>query len=180
MWIRAIWRRFAVALLSAGMAIFSPFAVSALADSGSDLAVGLDAVGVPVLLPGATYTVSITNNGPEPLTSATVVVQLDRHVGLIGTNPPSPCPLDAKAATLTCSFGLLPAGSTASLRNTVYLSVKEDRRTLVAIATRTASVPADPNSGNDADTATCWYQRSEGNPWPPPVFCSGPLLTPAG
>lgn len=169
---RAIRRRFAVALLSVGMVIFSPFTASAEVDSGSDLAVEISAIGVPVL-PGAAYTVSITNNGPEPLTSATVVVQLDRHVGLIGTNPPSPCPLNAKAATLTCSFGVVPVGSTASLRNTVYYILREDRGTLVATATRTASVPADPSSGNDTDMATCWYWTPGiGNPWPPPVFCS--------
>lgn len=169
---RAGRHRFTIALLSVVMAIFSPFAVSSQADPGSDLAVGLSAIGVPVL-PGASYTVSITNNGPEPLTSATVVVQLDRHVGLIGTNPPSPCPLNTKAATLTCSFGVLPVGATASLQNTVYYSLRQDRGTLVATATRTASVPVDPDSGNDTDSVTCGYWTPGiGNPWPPPVYCS--------
>jgi Domain of unknown function DUF11 len=172
MYLRAIKSRFAVALLSVGMVISSPFTASAQVDSGSDLAVEMSGIGVPVL-PGATYTVSITNNGPEPLTSATVVVQLDRQVGLIGTNPPSPCPLDTKAATLTCSFGVLPVGSTASLRNTVYYRLRADRGTLVATATRTASAPADPDSGNDTDTVTCGYWTPGiGNPWPPPVYCS--------
>jgi hypothetical protein len=165
-------RRFTVALVSAGLVVSGATAASAQADSGADLTVGLGAFGIPLLV-GASYNVSVTNNGPEPLTSATVVVRIDPRVWTAGGTPP--CPLDVAAATLTCTFGALSVGASTSLRSSVYFRVSDDRATLLATATRTASDPGDPNAGNDTASATCQYRRPpEGSNWPPPTWCAPP------
>lgn len=163
-------RRWAVVFVAAGLIISG--ASAAEAESGADLAVGLHAVGSPVtFLAGANYTMSITNNGPEPLVSATVVVSLDPQVSYPAG--PANCPLDTHAHTLTCSFGALPAGATATMSTFVYFSIRKDRATLEATASRTTSDPADLNSGNDVASTTCWYERpAEGSTWPPPMICA--------
>jgi hypothetical protein len=133
--------------------------------SGTDIAVGLDAIG-SVLLAGARYDVSITNNGPETVTSAIVVVQLDSRSGPGGSVPP--CPLDTTTDTLTCAFGPLAVGATATLSNWVYFGLPyQTHLTIYATATRTASTPTDPDPSNDAATVPCWYSEAPGSIWPP-------------
>jgi hypothetical protein len=140
----------------------------------ADLAVDLKAQGT-YLLPGARYDVTITNHGPEPLASATVVVTLQYQTWLSTTEP---CVHDSAAYAITCTFGPLAAGATATLSRTVYYSGipldTPSRPTPVdATATRTASIPADPNPANDADTKRCWYWGPAGIPPStiPPLTC---------
>jgi hypothetical protein len=162
--------RICTLLLATALTISSTPTASATPAPQADLAVKLGAVGA-VLLAGARYTVSITNNGPDPLTSATVIVRVDRRA--YTTAPEPSCPFDPKTTTFTCSFGSLPAGTTASLNPFVYFHVTSQRATLEATATRTASTPTDPNSNNDTDPATCWYERPQpGQTWPPPTTCT--------
>lgn len=104
------------------------------------------------------YTVTVTNHGPDPLTSATVVVRLDSRAW--STLGPTICPLDRATATLTCTFGAVPVGASVSLKPCVFYDIDERFATLPATATRTASIPADPNGANDADPTTCWYEFS--------------------
>jgi hypothetical protein len=132
---------------------------------GADLAVDLAATGT-VLIPGARYDVTVTNNGPAALTSATVVVALDPGTYSGST---SPCVVNGAANTMTCSFGPLPAGGTATLGGWAYFSLPLSQTSVDATATRTASVPADPQPGNDTDTAHCTYTSEPGVFPPPPV-----------
>ena len=163
-----IGRRFVVAIVAVGVVISNPCAASAQGGSGADLKVRLSAVG-SLLLAGARYTVSITNNGPEPLTSATVVVRLDPRAFTTSGSPA--CPFDTTADTLTCTFGALPVGGTATSSESVYFVINDNRATLDATATRTASAPSDPSARNDTDSVACTYQA------PPPFGTGGPLTT---
>jgi len=124
---------------------------AAAVEPGADLAVGLDATASPIL-PMIHYDVVVTNRGPNTLSSATVMVQLDPRVG---APPPGPCLFDRPTSTLTCSYAGLAAGATGSIRFTAYFSLGYVTTTIRAAATRTASTPADPNGANDSDTATC-------------------------
>lgn len=137
--------------------------------SVADLAVDLEARNT-LLIPGARYEVSITNHGPDPVTSATVVVTLDPRTM---RNATAPCVLDADADTLTCTFGQVPAGSTATMTGLVYFIISGAPAPIDATATRTTSAPADPNAGNDTDTKRCWFQGSSVPPPPPspPLRC---------
>lgn len=128
----------------------------------ADLSVDLDARSI-YLLPGAYYDVTITNHGPDPVTSATVVVALDPRAA--GT-PTGPCVPDAATDTLTCVFGPVPAGGTATMTSLVAYLMSGRPSAVDATATRTASTPPDPNAGNDTDLASCWYR--------------GPLMPPMG
>lgn len=140
-----------VAAVAAGLLV--PGAPAAATASSADLAVDLTPDSM-VLLPLVDYQVSVTNNGPQPLTSATVVVSLDPRA-----TPPSSPPCAYANATLTCTFGALPVGATATLTNRVYYDVMYTEAVLDATATRTASTPADPVAANDTDTARCRHEQ---------------------
>ncbi|MCC8246120.1 DUF11 domain-containing protein [Saccharothrix luteola] len=147
-------------------ALLVPGAQVDAAPAGADLSVDLTAVAA-VVMPVVDYHVSVTNNGPEPLTSATVVVALDPRSWITTT----PCAF--ADATLTCSFGSLAPGATTTLVNRVYFAVFNTEATVDATATRTASTPADPNAGNDADTARCRHEMEQIGfpPWPYYMRC---------
>lgn len=141
-------------------------AVTTPPPAGSDISVDLTLTSTKVLLPGAYYEVSITNHGPDPLTSATVVVQFGVDAA---SGWPQPCPADGPR-TLTCTFGALPVGETATISSPypMYMSVYGRPFRFDNTATRTASTPSDPNSANDTDTESCSYLGGGGIP-PSPV-----------
>lgn len=74
-----------------------------------------------LLIPGARYTVSVTNNGPEALDTATVVVQLDRRI--LGNPSSLPCPYDSVNDTLTCIFGAVAVGASVTQTALVFYSL---------------------------------------------------------
>jgi uncharacterized protein DUF11 len=129
----------------------------------ADLAIHLTAVGT-VLLPGATYKVSVTNNGPDVLGSAAVVVQLDHRVSMAN---PSPCSVDLTAATLTCTFSELAAGATATRNTVVWFAGIRTPANVDATARRVASSPSDPNSANDSESRNCYWDSYVGVGIPP-------------
>lgn len=138
--------------------------------SGSaDLSVDLSAQNT-ILLAGARYDVTVTNNGPAALESATVVVQLENSAY---ASTQSACVPDHQAHTLTCVFGALAVGASATMSGTVYYPMGGPPRMIYATATRTASSPSDPNAANDADTETCYYNGAQGIPLPgyPALSC---------
>lgn len=162
-------RQVLVALVALGSLTVSPVSPVAAAPADADLVVELDAMG-HVVVPAALYTISLTNNGPQPVASATVIVQLDSRAG--GVFNPPPCPYDAVADTLTCSFGAIAVGATA-VKNTsfvVYTVVAPTQVT--ATATLATSTPADPDPANDSASSTCDYRVNTGlPPVPYRMFC---------
>jgi hypothetical protein len=161
-------RAFVIALAGTlGILATPPSAATA---SGTDLAVELDVV-AGLLLPSAQYKVSVTNNGPQALTSATVIVHLDPRVS--GTFQPPPCPLDTATATLTCSFGPLATGATAAKTTWVVYNLPNASTSVNATATLTSSTPADPNPANNSAAEECWYTNHYPGfpPYPYRLFC---------
>jgi hypothetical protein len=136
--------------------------LSVVPQSGSaDLSVDLDAHNTLVFA-GARYDLTVTNNGPDPVESATVVLQFEASP--YPTGAPNTCTTDLPARTLTCVFGALAVGESATRSTTVYYSYGGLARQIHTTATRTASTPSDPNQANDADTETCYYDGSQGIP----------------
>jgi hypothetical protein len=165
--LKGLHKKIITALLVVGVVLSGASAASADTDPSADLAVTLSSA-PSVIQISVHYTVTITNHGPDPLTSATVAVRLDpRAWSTLGTTT---CPLDPATATLTCTFGPLPAGASASLKPWVFYDIDERYATLRATATRTASLPADRNGANDSDPTTCWYEFSV---WGSTVDCRG-------
>lgn len=138
---------FSAALLVAASLLGPPTATA-------DIAVDLDARTQPVLLQISTFDVTITNHGPDPVTSATVVVQFDTRAYAPGA---SPCAYDATAETLTCTFGALPVGGTATMSTQILFPTNGPPTMYLNTATRTTSTPPDPNSTNDSDPNNCVF-----------------------
>ena len=135
----------------------------------ADLAVDLDATSFTVLLPGATVDLSITNHGPDPLTSATVVVHFGANAAPARTEQ---CTFDGDTENLTCTFGALPAGATATISATVYFLISGPPQRFTNTATRTASSPADPDGTDDTDSVDCSFLGSSFPPSPvPTLYC---------
>jgi Domain of unknown function DUF11 len=159
----------ATAILATGVTVAGASSAQALADTSpqADLVVDLDARG-SLLIPRAFYDLSITNTGPHSLNTATVVLQLDPRAG--GASTPSSCVFDATTDAVTCTFVNLPVGATATFTVQAVFSLPPQRpANLNATATRTSSSPTDPNSGNDTDTASC-YWNGGGGIGPPPII----------
>lgn len=102
------------------------------------------------------YDVSVTNHGPDALTSATVTLQLDSRAHTIWT---SPCTFVVATDVVTCPFGAVAAGATATIGFSAYYVMHGSSfATLDTTATRTVSTPQDPVVSNDTDAARCrWH-----------------------
>jgi hypothetical protein len=161
-----VFRKVFAAMVVLGSLTVSPAAAT---PASADLLVEVDAMG-HVVVPAALYTISLTNNGPQPVTSATVVVQLDTRAG--GVFNPPPCPYDAVADTLTCSFGPIAVGATATKHTSFVVYALTPPTQVTATATLVSSTPADPAPANDSASATCDYRANTGLP-PVPfrMFC---------
>ncbi|WP_170300552.1 FG-GAP-like repeat-containing protein [Myxococcus fulvus] len=95
------------------------------------------------------YDVSVTNNGPDPLDTATITASL-------------PAPLVAEPGectpgegSVTCDFGAIEPGGTRSQFFTVPTNLFSSGRFYAVTVRRTSSVPMDPNAANDEASRTC-------------------------
>jgi uncharacterized repeat protein (TIGR01451 family) len=96
------------------------------------------------------YTLSVKNNGPQAATGVTVRDALPKATGY-GSASASQGSCTRSKTTVTCSLGNLAGGETA----TITIVVKPVQKgTVTNTASVSASSPADPESGNDAATAT--------------------------
>jgi uncharacterized delta-60 repeat protein/uncharacterized repeat protein (TIGR01451 family) len=94
-----------------------------------------------------TYTLTVTNNGPDAASGVTVTDQLPPSVTFVSATP-SQGSCSESGGIVTCSLGTLGNGAAA----TVNIVVKP---TTAGTITNTASVTAfdqDPNQGNNADS----------------------------
>ncbi|MCZ7544391.1 MAG: DUF11 domain-containing protein [Anaerolineae bacterium] len=97
-----------------------------------------------------TYTVTVTNNGPEDATSVTVTDQLPAGVTYTGHT--------TTQGTYTSGTGVWNVGTlanSASVTLTLNATVNTGTggSTITNTATRTTSSPTDPTAGNDSDSA---------------------------
>jgi uncharacterized repeat protein (TIGR01451 family) len=94
-----------------------------------------------------TYTISVSNSGPDAASGVTVVDQLPSSVTFVSATP-SQGTCAESGGTVTCNLGTMSASGTA----TVEIVVKP---TTAGTITNTASVSAstpDPNQGNNTDS----------------------------
>ena len=118
--------------------------------AAADLGVTLAATGVPGLLGGhINYTITITNNGPSALTSATVTATLPTPM----TATSSDC--TATSGQVTCALGALASGASTTRAFTAPIGLLTLGLPYAVTATRTASSPVDLNPANDSATRTC-------------------------
>ena len=117
----------------------------------SDLSIMKEAAPDPIV-PGtpATYTLTITNNGPSTATGVSVSDPMP--TGLTATSATPTLGECSVAANVTCAVGTLPVGATATI--IIQADVASN---VTSSITNTASVTgtnADPDASDDADTTT--------------------------
>ncbi|MFE6747106.1 IPT/TIG domain-containing protein [Kitasatospora purpeofusca] len=103
-----------------------------------------------ILVPYLTYTLTAHNNGPDPVTSATITASLPPGAG--ATNLSSGC--TAATGTVTCTYGSIANGADSAKSFRVPLNLLSLGPVPVT-GTRTASAPTDSTPANDSSTATC-------------------------
>jgi len=152
------------------VAVAAPSATAApSAMAATDISVELDAMG-HVVVPAVLYLITLKNNGPDPVSSATVVVQLDPLAG--GVFNPPPCPYNSVNDTLTCTFGPIAPGATVTKDTSFVVYGVVGPTQVTATATLATSTPADSSASNNASSATCDYRRNTGlPPVPYRFFC---------
>jgi YVTN family beta-propeller protein len=116
--------------------------------AAADLAVTLAATGVPGLGGHIDYTLTVTNNGPSALASASVTATLPW--------PMNPTSGDCTATgNVVCIIGSLASGASTTRHFTAPIGLLTLGTPYAVTATRTTSTPADLNPANDSATRNC-------------------------
>lgn len=111
----------------------------------SDIAVNIFVDSASIRVGGtATYTLSATNNGPQPATGVSVASPLPSLLQFVSTTG------DFEAATGIWAVGTLPVGHTASVDVTVRATAVGS---FLTTATAVSTTPQDVNQSNDVDSA---------------------------
>lgn len=103
-----------------------------------------------------TYTISVTNHGPNTANSVTVTDVLPAGVTLLSTTPSC----TNAAGTLTCALGKLLPGQTVPLVIQVGIPASFPAGTISNTASVAAAGQFDPNLGNNSVTATTTVKTS--------------------
>ncbi|MGB3441417.1 MAG: hypothetical protein WBA97_21920, partial [Actinophytocola sp.] len=123
------------------------------AEPEADLDINLTAATVFLQPSRIDYTVTATNDGPDALTSATVVTAVPSSTSSV-TNL-GPCSYNNTLKQVSCPVGALANNSSTNFTFRATISGLTIGLPLNAAAQRTASTPDDPNPANDTDTANC-------------------------
>jgi len=122
--------------------------------SGADLSItNTDSPDPVVVGDTLTYTIAVTNNGPETATNVVVTDTLPWSVSLVSA------PACSGSGTLTCAAGTLANGDTA----TITITVTPNSAGPIANSASASATETDPNTANNTATATTTV-----NPLPPP------------
>jgi len=108
-------------------------------------------VGDPIV-----YTLTITNNGPEPVAAATAAVTLPAELSFASVSPSTAC---SGSSPINCSVGALTAGQKSVL--TITTSPAKTTGTSVTTATVSSPTP-DSNTANNSASATISVLAREG------------------
>jgi len=96
------------------------------------------------------YTLTVTNAGPDDAEDVTCEDVLPANVTFLGFQSISQGSATQQAGTITCNFGTIASGATATL---VFV-VTANEEGVVSNTATTSSSTGDPNSANNSDTET--------------------------
>lgn len=117
----------------------------------ADLAVSMTGKPVAGLLSMSLYfTITVTNNGPSPLTSSTITATVPDGLDVNGSGT---CAATSTGAV--CPVNGLAPGASAKAVFSVPIGLLDVGIPFTFRATRTTSVPPDPNPANDSASVSC-------------------------
>ncbi|MEZ0074245.1 hypothetical protein [Planotetraspora sp. GP83] len=116
----------------------------------ADAAVGLTAQPkLALLVPKIEFTVRVTDNGPAALRGSTVTTPLPAGLTAVSSD------CGTTSGTVTCTTGPVAPGSSVTRKFSVPVGLLSIGVPYTFTATRTASAPLDPVSGNDSAQVQC-------------------------
>ena len=103
-----------------------------------------------------TYTIKVTNNGPDRAIGVAVTDQLPKNAGYgSSTSTQGSCAIKPSKNAVVCTIGTMASGASV----TITLMVKPTSKgTITNTASVTLTSPADPNTSNNTATATTTVQ----------------------
>ncbi|TMK94334.1 MAG: DUF11 domain-containing protein, partial [Actinobacteria bacterium] len=101
-----------------------------------------------------TYTIKVTNNGPDAATGVTATDPLPKNTGN-GTVSTTQGTCSISKATVSCSLGTIASGGTVTITINVKPSSKGQITNTVSVS---SASPPDPNTANNKATATTTVQ----------------------
>jgi uncharacterized repeat protein (TIGR01451 family) len=118
---------------------------------GTDLAITKADAPDPVALGGSlTYTLTVTNNGPDPSTDSTVTDTLPAGVTFVSATP-SQGTCSQAAGTVTCTLGPLAPGASATIQ--IVVTVDPTAVSPLSDTATVTGVETDPLAANNSATA---------------------------
>ena len=101
-----------------------------------------------------TYTIKVTNNGPDAATGVTATDPLPKNTGN-GTVSTTQGTCSISKATVSCSLGTIASGGTVTITINVKPTSKGQITNTVSVS---SASPPDPNTANNKATATTTVQ----------------------
>ncbi|MFZ5876659.1 MAG: PKD domain-containing protein [Nitrospirota bacterium] len=119
-------------------------------DPGADVSVTQTDVPDPVAVGGTvTYSITVTNNGPDTTSGVTLTDTLPTATTFISVNPSQGTCTAPSGGTFTCSLGSLSNGANA----TITLAVLAGTAGMIGNTASVMATQADPNLANNTSTA---------------------------
>ncbi|MGC2628074.1 MAG: hypothetical protein WA269_14685 [Candidatus Udaeobacter sp.] len=101
-----------------------------------------------------TYTVTVTNNGPDPATSVTVTDNLPAETTFVSCSSTGEGVCGGSGNNRTVTFALLPSGASATITFVVNVNCSVADGTVISNTATVSSSTPDPDQMNNSATAT--------------------------
>src|SRR4029078_5578074 len=101
-----------------------------------------------------TYTVTVTNNGPDPATSVTVTDNLPPETTFVSCSSTGSGVCGGSGNNRTVTFALLPSGASETITLVANVNCSVADGTVISNTATVSSSTPDPDPNNDSSTAT--------------------------